>query len=468
MFCSKTLFLLNYKFILYKLGKIMSYVPNTKDELQEMISEIGVENFDELLVSLPQSVKVIEKFNIFPSLSETEVISLLNGYSKRNVNVNDVSCFIGGGAYDHWVPAIVPMVIDRGEFKTAYTPYQAEVSQGTLQAMYEFQSMICDLTAMDVANASMLDGGSALAEAVLMSYALNNKKKFVFAGTINPNYIKILKTLTAGKGLSFEFACLPSGTCDLEKLEQLVDDKVSAVIVQQPNFFGNIEDVFEIEKIAHNKKSLLISAVDPITLGVLVAPGEYKADIVVGEGQTLGIPLSFGGPYLGIFATRQDFIRKMPGRISGMTIDIDGKRAFVLTLQTREQQIKRERATSNICTNQGLMMLAATVYLSVLGKSGIKELGEICFRKAHFLANEITKIPGFNLLSEKPFFREFLISTPVEPRNIIKSAKNEKLLPGLDISKFYKDRKGLLIAVTEKRTDEELNRLVEFLWKFSL
>lgn len=468
MLCSIIHFLLNCNLILYKFEKIMSYVPNTKDELHEMINEIGVKHFDELLVSIPQSVKVTEKFNLFPSLSETEVISLLNRYSKRNVNVNDVVCFIGGGAYDHWVPAIVPMVIDRSEFKTAYTPYQAEVSQGTLQAMYEFQSMICDLTGMDVANASMLDCGSALAEAILMSYALNNKKRFVFAGTINPNYIKISKTLTAGKGLSFEFACLPDGTCDLEKLEQLVDDNVSAVIVQQPNFLGNIEDVFEIEKIAHNKKALFISVVDPIMLGVLVSPGEYRADIVVGEGQTLGIPLSFGGPYLGIFATRQEFIRKMPGRLSGMTIDMDGQRAFVLTLQTREQQIKRERATSNICTNQGLMMLAATVYLAVLGKSGIKELAEICFRKAHFLAKEISNIPGFELSSEKPFFREFLVSTHVEPSDIIKSAKNEKLLPGLDISKFYKDRKGLLIAVTEKRSDDELKRLVDFLRKFSL
>ncbi|MGQ9820089.1 MAG: aminomethyl-transferring glycine dehydrogenase subunit GcvPA [Candidatus Kapaibacteriales bacterium] len=445
----------------------MSYVPNTSDELQEMIDEIGVRNFDELLMSIPQSVRVAKNFDLFPSLSETEVITLLNGYSKRNVNVNDYICFIGGGAYDHWIPALVPMIIDRSEFKTAYTPYQAEVSQGTLQAMYEFQSMICDLTGMDVANASMLDGGSALAEAILMSNAINQKKGFVFAGTINPNYVKIAKTLTGGKAFNFEFAYLPDGTCDLEKLEQLVDERVSAVIVQQPNFFGNIEDVFEIEKIVHNKKAFLISIVDPITLGVLTSPGEYRADIVVGEGQTLGIPLSFGGPYLGLFATKQEFIRKIPGRLSGLTLDKDGKRAFVLTLQTREQQIKRERATSNICTNQGLMMLAATVYLSILGKNGIKQVGEICFRKAHFLANEIIKIPKFQIESRKPFFREFLVSTPVEPSKIIESGKREKLLPGLDISKFFKDRKGLLIAVTEKRSDDELNRLVEFLRKFS-
>lgn len=445
----------------------MSYVPHTNEELQSMMKEIGVTNFEELLVSIPESVRFIDKFELFPALSETEVISLLNSYSKKNHNVNEYSCFLGGGAYDHWIPAIVSMVIDRSEFKTAYTPYQAEVSQGTLQAMYEFQSMICDLTAMDVANASMLDGGSALAEAILMSYALNNKTKFFFAGSVNPNFHKVAKTITSGKKLEFESAFLTDGTCDLDKLKDLVSEKVSAVIVQQPNFFGNLEDVFEIEKIAHNQGASLIVIVDPITLGILTPPGEYNADIVVGEGQSLGIPLSFGGPYLGIFATKQNYIRRMPGRLSGMTVDVDGRRAFVLTLQTREQQIKRERATSNICTNQGLMMLASTVYLAVLGKNGIKEIGEICFRKAHYLANEISKIPGYNLISDKPFFREFFVSTPAPPSVIIKEGKKENLLAGLDISKFFPNKQGLLIAVTEKQSKDKLNHLVDFLRSFS-
>lgn len=446
----------------------MSYVPNTSYDLQDMLKEIGVEKFEDLLISIPKSVQIIDEFDLFPGKSEIEVVSLLSQYSKKNLNVNDYTCFIGGGAYDHWVPSIVSMVIDRSEFKTSYTPYQAEVSQGTLQAMYEFQSMICDLTGMEVANASMLDGASALAEAVLMSYAFNRKNEFIIAGTINPNFLNVVTTITSGKKLTLRSSILPDGTCDLEKLKELVTDKVSAVIVQQPNFFGSLEDVFEIEKIAHNSGALLISVVDPITLGVLVPPGEYNADIVVGEGQSLGIPLSFGGPYLGIFATKKVYIRRMPGRLSGMTLDAKGRRAFVLTLQTREQQIKRERATSNICTNQGLMMLAATVYLAVLGKSGIKEISEACFRKAHFLANEISKIPGYKLATGKPFFREFSVLTPVAPKEIIEAGKKEKLMVGLDVSRFFADRNELLIAVTEKRSIDDLNHIINFLRRFSL
>jgi len=374
---------------------------------------------------------------------------------------------MGLGAYDHWVPALVNFVIDRPEFKTAYTPYQAEVSQGTLQAMYEFQSMICDLTGMDVANASMLDGASALEEALMMASAQNRRNHFVFAGTINPNYLSVCRTITAGKNFSFDFAIAEDGVCDLETLAAKVSEKTSAVIVQQPNAYGNLEEVDEIEKIAHSKGALLIAVVDPISLGIIKAPGEYNADIVVGEGQPLGIPLSFGGPYLGLFATRQEFIRRIPGRLSGMTIDADGKRAFVLTLQTREQQIKRERATSNICTNQGLMMLAATVYLAVLGKEGIKELAEICFQKAHYLAEKIKSIPGYKLLTDKPFFREFLVIPSVAPEVIISEGKKQKIIPGIDTTKFPDLRPGLLVSVTEKRTLQEMNQLLELLKSFA-
>ncbi|MEJ5286001.1 MAG: Glycine dehydrogenase [decarboxylating] (glycine cleavage system P1 protein) [Candidatus Kapaibacterium sp.] len=445
----------------------MNYVTNTDEQLKEMLQQIGVSKFEDLIDSIPQSIRILDKFELFPALSESEVVKLLYEYSKKNLSSNDYVNFMGLGAYDHFVPALVNFIIDRPEFKTAYTPYQAEVSQGTLQAMYEFQSLICDLTGMDVANASMLDGASALAEALLMANAQNRKTEFVFAGTINPNYLTVCKTITSGRNFTFDFATSSDGTCDLDLLNRKVTEKTSAVIVQQPNAYGNLEEVDEIEKIAHSKGALLIAVVDPISLGIIKSPGEYNADIVVGEGQPLGIPLSFGGPYLGIFATKQEFIRKLPGRLSGMTLDADGKRAFVLTLQTREQQIKRERATSNICTNQGLMMLAATVYLSVMGKEGIKEVAEHCFRKAHYLAEQIKQIPGFRLYNDKPFFREFLLITPVSPKTIIDEGKKRNILAGVDTTKFQGMQPGLLVSVTEKRTLNELDNLIELLKTFS-
>ncbi len=441
----------------------MAYVSNTDEQINEMLKVIGVEKFEDLITSIPEKIRVIEKFELFPSLSEAEVVKLLYEYSKKNLNSNDIVSFMGMGAYDHYVPALVNFVIDRTEFKTAYTPYQAEVSQGTLQAMYEFQSMICDLTGMDVANASLLDGASALAEALLMSFAHNRKTHFVFAGTVNPNYLKVCGTITSGKNFQFDFSVSSDGTCNLNLLSDLVSDKTSAVVVQHPNVYGNLEEIDEIEKIAHSKGALLIQVVDPISLGILKSPGEYNVDIVVGEGQPLGIPLSFGGPYLGLFATKQEFIRKLPGRLSGMTIDVEGKRAFVLTLQTREQQIKRERATSNICTNQGLMMLAATVFLAVVGKEGIKEIAEDCFQKAHYLADQISKIPGYKLLTDKPFFREFLVIPPIDAKTIIESGKKVGILPGIDTKRFKELHSGLLISVTEKRTMQEIDNLVDLL-----
>lgn len=446
----------------------MNYVSNTDEQLMEMLRAIGVAKFEDLIESIPEHLRIMEKFELFPALSEPEVVKLLYEYSKKNANSNEFITFLGLGAYDHFVPALVNFVIDRPEFKTAYTPYQAEVSQGTLQAMYEFQSLICDLTGMEVANASMLDGASALAEALLMANALNRKSEFVFAGTINPNFLSVCRTITAGKNFVFKFAASLDGTCDLDLLNDFVTEKTSAVVVQQPNAYGNLEEVEEIEKIVHSKGALLISVVDPISLGIIQSPGEYNADIVVGEGQPLGIPLSFGGPYLGLFATKQEFIRRLPGRLSGMTIDAEGRRAFVLTLQTREQQIKRERATSNICTNQGLMMLAATVYLAVMGKEGIKEVAEHCFRKAHFLAEQIKQISGFKLFNDKPFFREFLVIPPVPTERIIEEGKKHKILPGVDTGKFSDLHKGLLVAVTEKRTEKELLDLVELFKKFAI
>jgi len=444
----------------------MPFIPNTDQERIEMLERIGVKNFDELIAAIPEDIRLTKELNLPEALSEYEVVRLLTKYANENVTTSSHLCFMGGGSYDHFIPAIVGAIIERPEFKTAYTPYQAEVSQGTLQAMYEFQSMICELTGMDVSNASMYDGSTALAEACLLAHSHNRRSEIIYAGTVNPNYRRVVDTITAGKNLQFNEAKLEDGTCDIDMLRSLVSDKTAAVVVQQPNAYGNLEDVFEIEKIAHEKKALFIVVVNPISLGVLAVPGSYNADIVVGEGQPLGIPLSFGGPYLGIFACKNEFVRKMPGRIAGITEDLEGKRGFVLTLQTREQQIKREKATSNICSNQGLFMLAATVYMAAMGKEGIKEVAMQSMQKAHYLASEITKISGFRLLSDKPFFNEFLVIPLVAASEIIKEAEKVGIMPGIDTSRFPQCAQGLLVAVTEKRSKEEMDRYVDFLKKF--
>lgn len=445
----------------------MAFVPNTDDDRKQMLEKIGVNSFDELISNVPNEIKLNRDLDLPEELSEYEVDRLLNKYAAKNITANTHTCFMGGGAYDHFIPAIVCSVLERPEFKTAYTPYQAEVSQGTLQAMYEFQSMICALTGMDVSNATLYDGGTAIAEACLMANAHNRKKEFLIAGAINPHYMRVIESIGVGRELTFKTFTKDDGTADLEALKNAMDDNTSAVIVQHPNAYGNLEDVFEIEKIAHSQKALYIASVDPISLGILSAPADYNADIVVGEGQPLGIPMSFGGPFIGLFAVKKQFVRKMPGRISGITVDSEGNRGFVLTLQTREQQIKRERATSNICTNQGLFMLAATVYMATMGKQGIKEVAEQSFQRAHYLAAKIAEIPGFSLMNDKPFFREFLVHTPVAPEEILKAAENEGILGGIDTSRFDNYKAGILMAATEKRTKEEIDNYVEFLKKFA-
>ncbi len=445
----------------------MAFIPNTESEQQKMLEKIGVSSFEELITAIPEEIRLKQPLNLMNRLSEMEVTKLLANYAAKNSSVTTHTCFLGGGAYDHFIPSIVDMVLSRSEFKTAYTPYQAEVSQGTLQAMYEFQSMICAITGMDVANASLYDGGTALAEACLMANAQNKRNEFLIAGTINPYYRQVVDTLTAGKNYTFKQFISADGTADLDALKEAVSENTAAVIVQHPNFYGNLENVEEIEKIIHEAGGLFIVSSCPFSMVIFKTPKEYNADIVVGEGQPLGIPLSYGGPYLGLFATKSKYVRKMPGRIAGATEDAKGNRCFVLTLQTREQQIKREKATSNICTNQGLYMLAATVYMETMGKSGIKEVAQQSYEKAMYLAKRITEINGFSLLNDKPFFREFLVKTPVEPGKIIEAANEKGILAGLDTSKFDGYEKGLLIAVTEKRTFEEMEQLIELLESFA-
>ena len=445
----------------------MAYIPNTDNERELMLKQIGVNSFDELIKNIPGQIRLKKPMDLPGQMSEYEVMKHIRQLSQKNINSGTHISFIGCGAYDHFIPSIVFSVLEKPEFKTAYTPYQAEVSQGTLQAMYEFQSMICALTGMDVSNASMYDGATALAEACLMSNAHNRKTEFLIAGALNYNYRKVLETTCRGRKITFKECTADDGTCDLNLLKSSISDSTSGVIVQQPNAYGNLEDVIEIEKIVHSRDIMFIVSFDPMSLSIIKTPGEYNADIAVGEGQPLGIPLNYGGPYLGLFTAKQKFVRKMPGRLSGVTKDADGNRGFVLTLQTREQQIKREKATSNICTNQGLFMLAATVYMATMGKQGIKEVAEQSFHKAHYLAGKIKNISGFSLMNDKPFFREFLVNTPVPASEIIKKGEDKGFLAGVDTGRFPEFKKGLLIAVTEKRTKAEMDDFVEFLSQFS-
>jgi glycine dehydrogenase subunit 1 len=439
----------------------MTYIPNTESEQQEMLNKIGVSNFEDLLKSIPKEIRLKTKLNLEDGKSEYEIINELTEISKMNISTNETISFLGGGSYDHYVPSIITPLISRSEFITAYTPYQAEVSQGTLQAIYEYQSMICKLTGMDVANASMYDAATAAAEACLLACSHKNRKEVIICEPFNPNYIQVIKTICHGTDIEVINISHNVGTSNLSKLSEIISEKTAAVLVQNPNYFGCIEDLDEIKKIVELKKSLFVVSVDPISLGILATPAESGADIVVGEGQPMGIPINFGGPYLGIFAVKQELIRKMPGRLSGVTVDSTGNRGFVLTLQTREQQIRREKATSNICSNQGLMMLASAIYMSVMGKQGIKEVANLCLQKSHYLAEEIGKTAGFKLKFSKPFFKEFVIETHVKPAVIIEKLDSENIFAGIDISNLCDN--SLLIAVTEKRTKAEMDKFISFL-----
>jgi glycine dehydrogenase subunit 1 len=444
----------------------MSYVPNTKHDRAEMLKKIGVETFEDLIQCIPDSVRLKEELKLPQALSELELSKLLAELSFRNKDTSQIISFLGGGAYDHFIPAAVDHMISRSEYYTAYTPYQAEVSQGTLQTIYEFQSLICELTGMDVANASMYDGATAVAEAALLAHAETRRNEILVAGSVNPSYREVLSTYCRSLELEVKILPLNEGLVDLEAVKKNVSEKVACVIVQSPNFFGSIESIDQIEPLTHSVGALLVLACDPISLGILRTPGEYNADIAVGEGQAMGNYLSFGGPYLGYFACKRNLIRRMPGRIAGATTDTGGRRGFVLTLQTREQHIRREKATSNICTNQALCALASCVYLSLLGKSGIKRVAELCLQKSHYACDEITKIEGFKKRFDAPFFKEFVVETPLPPKRLIRSLIRRNLFAGMDLAQFDRKLKNcLLVCVTEKRTKEEIDYLVNELRK---
>ncbi len=438
----------------------MPYISNTDSERKKMLAKIGVEKFEDLL-NIPDKLQLKDDINIDKAYSEIEITRKISELAKKN-HANATS-FLGGGIYDHFIPAAVDHIILRPEFHSAYTPYQAEVSQGTLQYIYEYQTMICELTGMDISNAGMYDGASAAAEAILMAVRKTRKQKAIIAGTINPLYLEVIKTYT--EGIDIELVIIPqkNGVIDIEDLEDKLDEDIGCVLLQTPNFLGNIEDAFQVEEITHSlKKTLLITAVDPISLAMLNAPSEFNADIVVGEGQSLGNAMNYGGPLFGFLAARSKLARSMPGRIVGATLDADGKRCYALTLQAREQHIRRARATSNICSNQALCNLAATVYMCLMGKQGLIEVAKQSMTKAHYLAEEINKLDGFSLAFKVPFFKEFTIKTPIPANKIIARLKSKNIFPGIDLKHFGYDNM-LMIAVTEKRTKPELDKLVSSL-----
>jgi glycine dehydrogenase subunit 1 len=444
----------------------MSYVPNTDQNRKEMFEKIGIRDFSELIRAIPQSVRLRDELKLPPPLSEMELSRLLKELAGMNKDTDQMICFLGGGAYDHFIPAIVDQLISRSEYYTAYTPYQAEVSQGTLQSIYEFQSLICQLTGMDVANASMYDGATAAAEAALMAHAHTGRNEILVAGSLHPNYREVLDTYCGSIKMKIGTLPLSEGLIDPDALRKKISDKVSCVIVQTPNFFGLLENVGQMEPLIHSVGALLVMVSDPISLGILKTPKEYNADIAVGEGQSLGNNLSLGGPYLGYFAAKQDLLRRMPGRIVGVTSDSQGRRGFVLTLQTREQHIRREKATSNICTNEALCALSACIYLSIMGKAGIREVAEQCLQKSHYALDKITEIDGYRKKFNAPFFKEFVLETPIPPKRIIRSLLKRNVLAGVDLSLFDRRWKNqLLVCVTEKRTKEEIDYMAEGLRK---
>lgn len=439
------------------------YIPLTHEDQEIMLGKIGVKSIDDLFNDIPEAIKLNRKLDINDSYSEMEVRKIMKKLSDQNNNLDDYASFLGAGSYDHYIPSVVRHIASRSEFYTSYTPYQPEVSQGTLQYIFEFQSMMAELTGMDVINASMYDGATATAEAAIMAIRVNNRSKVAVSATIHPETLKVLETYCHFREIELIKIHETDGKTDLDGLK-LIDSDTSAVIIQNPNFYGIIEDIAQIEKATHDNKSLLIMSVDPISLGIVKSPGEYGADIVVGEGQSLGIPQNFGGPYLGFIGATEKLMRKMPGRICGLTNDVDGKQGFVLTLQAREQHIRREKATSNICSNQSLCALMAVVYLSVMGREGIVDVAKQCISKANYAMEKLLETNKFKRVYSEPIFKEFVLETTLDTDKIEKALYDEKIIGPLDLSRFNKNKKNqLLFTVTEKRTKEEIDKMVDII-----
>ncbi len=451
----------------------MAYFLNTPDDERAMLSAIGAASIDELFEQIPAELRLARPLDLPPALTELELTAHLSELAARNTSIRDAVCFLGAGSYDHFIPAVVDHLAARGEFYTSYTPYQAEASQGNLQVFFEYQTLICRLTGMDVSNASLYDGGSAVAEAVLMALAAAThddrlssaaRRRVVVAQSVHPEYRQVLATYLTNLDVELTTVAAPDGVVEPATLAAALADGAACVVLQHPNFFGCLEPMESLVAIAHDAGAARIVSVDPISLGVLKRPGDYGADIVVAEGQCLGNPLAYGGPYLGIMACREKFVRKMPGRIAGQTVDRRGQACWVLTLQTREQHIRREKATSNICTNQGLFALRATIYLALLGKVGMRDVAELCARKAHF-AHEIVCGNRFRPAFDRPFFKEFVIrDRRGEVAVALDHARRQGIMAGVPLASWYPDLADcFLITVTEKRSRAEIQRLAEVL-----
>jgi len=441
----------------------LSYVSNTDRDKEEMLRSLGISsgNMEELFRGIPPDLRA-KSFDLPAGRSELEVEKLIRNLAKRNAT--DLVTFVGGGFYDHHIPAAVDALAGRSEFYTSYTPYQAEASQGTLQAIYEFQSCICRLTEMEAANASLYDGGTALYEAAMMAIRITGCNKIIMDGAVSPIYRKMMYSYTSNLSIDFIEIPVSHGHADRDAIRRVLDEQTAAVILQNPNFFGVVDNHSDISAMCHEKGALVIESVYPISLGLLRTPREMGVDIVTGEGQSLGIPLSFGGPYLGFMATLGKHVRKMPGRIAGATVDAEGRRGFVLTLQAREQHIRREKATSNICTNQTLCALRALIFMCLYGQEGIKELAQLCLDKAEYAKNKLAEVRGVEVMREWPTFNEFTVKLSKDASDVIGRLVDRGISAGFPLGRYYPDMQDhMLVAVTEKRTKQEIAMYAEML-----
>lgn len=435
----------------------MDYTPHTDSEVASMLDTIGVTSIEDLFSQIPASLRLGRELDLPGQLTESEVSDLVAQIASKNISTESLRCFAGGGAYDHYVPAVVRSVAYRSEFVTSYTPYQPELSQGVLGALFEYQTMICELSGMEVANASLYDGAASLVEAVNLAVGATGRKKIVVTEALNPNYRKVLETFGAGIGLDFVTAPASHG-----RTEPTSIDDAACLILAQPNFYGCIEDVEAVAKQVHAAGALMVVHMDPLAMGILEAPGRLGADVVTGEGQSLGNDLNFGGPYLGIFATTMEHVRRVPGRICGQTVDVVGNPGFVLTLQAREQHIRREKANSNVCTNQTLMAIVATVYLAWLGPQGLVELGETCSARTAHAAELLASVPGCSLAFDAPFFKEFVLRLPRPAEQVLSDLSEHGYLAGPAVA-LADGSEGIIVAVTERRTLEQIEELAKAL-----
>jgi glycine dehydrogenase subunit 1 len=441
----------------------VDFIPHTPQDDQEMLEAIGLGSLDDLFESVPEAVRLDHLLEVPAALSEIELADHVSGLAGKSSGAGLV-CFAGGGAYDHYVPAAVRALASRGEFATSYTPYQPELSQGVLQALFEFQTMVCELYGMEVANASLYDGANSLVEGVNLAVRSTKRDKVLVAETVHPHYVEVLRTYTSGLGL--DIRSVPRGEDGTVDWGSQDVSGAAAVVVQSPSYFGLLEDVRAASDAAHGAGALTVAVADPTAMGLLESPGALGADVAVGEGQSLGNPLSFGGPYVGLFATKLGLVRQVPGRIAGETVDADGRRAYVLTLQAREQHIRRAKATSNVCTNQTLMAICATIYLSWLGPEGLRRLGELCVKRAALAAERLGALPGCRLAFGGPRFKEVVLETPLDGRDLAKRLARRGYLTGPTLGKHYPGmERSLIVAVTERRTEAEIDGLAEAIEK---